>query len=124
MNRLVLCVMSQRPELGSIKTYMLVALIFAILALIVYIVATGLYIVGAIFFPPAAALSVIFIILLVIDVIVFRRIYSMYKAARDGDIATLKSLNSVGWAIVALLFSGLIPGIMLLIAHGAIERLQ
>ena len=116
--------MSQRPELGSIKTYMLVALIFAILALIVYIVAAGLYIVAAVFFPPAAALSVIFIILLVIDVIVFRRIYRMYKAAGDGDIATLKSLNSVGWAIVALLFSGLIPGIMLLIAHGAIERLQ
>ncbi len=116
--------MSQRPELGSIKTYMLVALIFAVIALIGYIVAAGMYIIAAMIFPPMAAVGVIFIILLVVDLLVFRRIYKMYKAAKEGDVATLKSLNSVGWAIVALLFSGLIPGIMLLIAHGPIERLQ
>ncbi|MGC8982096.1 MAG: SHOCT domain-containing protein, partial [Minisyncoccia bacterium] len=45
-------------------------------------------------------------------------------AANKGDIQKLKELNSIGWAIVALIFTGIIPGIMLLIAHSAIEQLN
>lgn len=47
----------------------------------------------------------------------------MRTAANLGQVTELKQLNSIGWAVVALLFSGIIPGIMLLIAHSPIERL-
>ncbi|AMD31318.1 hypothetical protein SE86_04905 [Acidilobus sp. 7A] len=112
----------------------LVALIFAILALIGEIVALGLVgFAGAVISkqgivsPVASAelgligfLSVIF---LIIDVVVVRCAWKMYSAVQNGDIAALKSLNSLGWAIVALIFSGVIPGVLLLIAHGRIEDL-
>ena len=120
--------------LGSISTMVLVALIFAILALIGEIVVLGLVgFAGAamseqgIVSPAASAelgvigfLSVVF---LIIDVLVISRTWKMYSAVKNGDIATLKSLNSLGWAIVALIFSGIIPGVLLLIAHGRIEDL-
>jgi hypothetical protein len=112
----------------------LVALIFAIIAAILQIVVLGL--VGflsavmskqGIVSPVASAelgfigfLSVVF---LIIDVVVISRTWKMYSAVQNGDIATLKSLNSLGWAIVALIFSGIIPGVLLLIAHGRIEDL-
>ncbi|MFP3310185.1 MAG: hypothetical protein RXO27_05255 [Acidilobus sp.] len=120
--------------LGSISTMVLVALIFAILALIGEIVVLGLVgFAGAVMsehgiVSPAASaelgvigfLSVIF---LIIDAVVISRTWKMYSAVKNGDIATLKSLNSLGWAIVALIFSGVIPGVLLLIAHGRIEDL-
>jgi hypothetical protein len=112
----------------------LVALIFAILALIGEIVVLGLVgFAGAVMSeqgivsPVASAelgvigfLSVVF---LIIDVLVISRTWKMYSAVKNGDIAALKSLNSLGWAIVALIFSGVIPGVLLLIAHGRIEDL-
>lgn len=94
------------------------------MALIGSIILAGLYFIAAVVAPPLAVIGAIFIAIVVVDAIVVMRIYKMYVAARDGDVYTLKSLNSIGWAIVALLFSGLIPGIMMLIAHGPIERLQ
>jgi len=120
--------------LGSIRTMVLVALIFAIIAAILWIVVLGLVgFAGAVMSehgivsPVASAelgvigfLSVIF---LIIDAVVISRTWKMYSAVKNGDIATLKSLNSLGWAIVALIFSGIIPGIMLLIAHGRINDL-
>ena len=63
------------------------------------------------------------LVFLIIDVLVVRRTWNMYSAVKNGDIAALKSLNSLGWAIVALIFSGVIPGVLLLIAHGRIEDL-
>ena len=67
--------------------------------------------------------GILFLIMFAVSIIVTIRIYRMYKAANSGDIASLKSMNSLGWAIIALIFSGLIPGIMLLIAHGPIQQL-
>lgn len=66
---------------------------------------------------PPAAFGVITLALPVLDVLVLMRIYKMCKAAGSGNVATLKSLDSIGWAIVALIFAGLIPGIMLILAH-------
>ena len=120
--------------LGSIGTMVLVALIFAILALIGEIVALGLVgFAGAVMseqgiVSPAASaelgligfLSVVF---LIIDVLVISRTWKMYSAVKEGDIATLKSLNSLGWAIAALICSGIVSGVLLLIAHGRIEDL-
>ncbi|EQD75480.1 hypothetical protein B1A_03950 [mine drainage metagenome] len=48
----------------------------------------------------------------------------MLNAANSGDIAVLKEKNSIAVAIIALIFTGIIPGIMLLIAHGEINSIS
>ncbi len=47
----------------------------------------------------------------------------MYNAVNSGDIDTLKQYNNMMWAILALIFAGVIPGIMLLISFGPINEL-
>ncbi|WP_117354525.1 hypothetical protein [Acidilobus sp. 7A] len=69
-------------------------------------------------------LTVAFMIIsMIIDLPVIGRTSKMCSAAKEGDIAALKSLNSLGWAIVALIFSGVIPGVLLFIDYGRIEDL-
>jgi len=120
--------------LGSISTMVLVALIFAIIAAILWIVVLGFVgfasaviskqgIVSPVASAELGVIGFLSVIFLIIDVLVISRTWKMYSAVKNGDIATLKSLNSIGWAIVALIFSGVIPGVLLLIAHGRIEDL-
>jgi len=110
--------------LGSIRTMVLVALIFAIIAMILELIAViAVGFAGFLVGSAGFILVVPVLVFLIINVLVVRRTWRMYSAANNGDIATLKSLNSLGWAIVALIFSGIIPGIMLLIAHGRINDL-
>jgi hypothetical protein len=47
----------------------------------------------------------------------------MYNAVNAGDIATLKANSDMVWAIIALIFAGVIPGIMLIIADDPIKQL-
>ena len=129
----------QNPALGRIRTELLVGLIFAILALIGFLIINTVAILPYVYaFAPGAPRTlitagtllmgmliklftneyyIIFLIFSSIYTIVTVRIYEMYKAANAGDVATLKSMNSIAWGIIALISSGLIPipGIMLLI---------
>ncbi len=126
-------------KLASIKTYMLIAFIFNILAMIgfllgglweVYVGATwagyygyyGQYVSGV-----GTGIIITGIILIIFGAfslfIFFTRIRKMYNAVNRGDIATLKSLNNMMWAILALIFAGVLPGIMLLISFGPINEL-
>jgi len=120
--------------LGSISTMVLVALIFAFITVILQIalVSGDSYAYAAAFEQGVAGplTSVMvgvsgfsLLVFLIINVLVIRRTSNMYLAAKNGDIAALKSLNSLGWAIVALIFSGIISGILLLIVHGRISDL-
>ena len=124
-------------KLHSIKTYVLVAWIFALLALLVWI---GYFliavIIGAIwsrligpYFAAVAFVAIVpgtilFLVFAVPTILVFVRLNRMKRAADEGNVGALKGLNSIGWAIVALIFAGIIPGIMLLVAHGPIEELD
>ena len=107
-------------KLSSIKTYLLIALIFNILAIVAFALVSlfliltplGIIVVGFVAVP------------LILDIVIFGKINRMRSAAESGDIATLKAQDSLGWAIVALFTCGIIPGILLLIAHGAIDELQ
>ncbi|MCI4459906.1 MAG: hypothetical protein JHC13_03295 [Acidilobus sp.] len=106
----------------------LVALIFAIITAILELVLLGdaiskLGVAGQAASAEPGFIGFLLLVFLVIDVLVVRRSWRMYSAAKEGDIAALKSLNSLGWAIAALIFSGIIPGVLLLIAHGRIEDL-
>jgi putative membrane protein len=116
-------------NLATIKTYMLIAFIFSILFVIVWIGAAlstlatfALFsVVGLGFFMLLPA--IIYMVLFAFSIIVFLRVYKMYKAANAGDIATLKETSNMMWAIIALIFAGVIPGIMLIISDGPIKQL-
>ena len=129
--------MASGNQLGSIKTEILVAWIFALLVVIGWIIGwlVGIYylvFLGILFWSYGAATYAdlgityitVFLILMIPSILVMNRINRMRKAANKGEIARLKELNSIGWAIVALIFSGIIPGVMLLIAHSPIEELS
>jgi putative membrane protein len=123
-------------KLASIKTYMLIAFIFNIIILVVwalegiwqiltYATFASYYIYDIYYGASAAWLitGIVFLVLLVFAVIVFMRVRRMYNAVNSGDINTLKQLNNMMWAILALIFAGVIPGIMLLISFGPINEL-
>jgi putative membrane protein len=124
-------------KLGRVKTLLLVAWVFALLALAacagylltVVIIGTlsghllqGFIIKGLTFLAilPSTLLVLIFG---VPTFLVLGHLKKMKGAAERGDVDGLKVLNSIEWAIPALVFSGIVPGIMLLLARGLIEEL-
>ena len=116
-------------NLATVKTYMLIAFIFSIIFVIVWIGA-ALSVLSAFAYATAVGLgfffvlpALIYLVLYAVSLIVFLRIYKMYKAANAGDIATLKETSNILWAIIALIFAGVIPGIMLILADGPIKQL-
>jgi putative membrane protein len=129
---------SDASRLSSVKTEILVAWIFALILLIVWIIAFIFYL--GTFFVVASApynpyigamvagyyliIGIIFFILAIPTILVFIHTNRMRNAANRGDLVQLKGLNSIGWAIVALIFSGVIPGVMLLVVHSPIESLS
>jgi ribosomal protein L40E len=121
-----------------IKTCILIAWVWSILAIIVSVIYLCWYFImglgfGALYnsiFSITAGVVVflIFIIgplvLLIASIILCKRLNRMNRAANQGDFETLKYMNSTGWAIFALLVGGVIPGIALLVAHAPIEELS
>jgi putative membrane protein len=121
-------------KLASIKTYLTIAFIFNILAVIGFAIGGLLQVVtwatlsSLIYYGPgyAAGLIIYGIVLLVfavIGILVFLRTWKMYTAVNKADVATLKQYNNMMWAIIALIFAGVIPGIMLIISVGPINEL-
>ena len=116
-------------KLSSIKTYMLIAFIFSLLFMIVWVgaalwtivVFTAFSVVGLGIFVLLPA--IVYLVLFAVSLMVFLRIWKMYKAVNAGDIATLKATSNILWAIIALIFAGVIPGIMLIISDGPIHQL-
>lgn len=128
-----------QAKLASIKTYMLIAFIFTIIAMIIFLIGGlweiyaysvfaslyySIYIYGA---GYATGFLVSAIVMLVFAgfafYLFFFKIRKMYNAAGTGDVNTLKSLNNMMWAILCLIFTRVIPGIMMLIAYGPINEL-
>ncbi len=103
-------------KLSSIRTYLLIAYVFNIITVVLFGLATAILLIFII--------GVVFLIPLILAILVLQRVSELKGAADKGDIPKLKELNSVGWAVIALLFAGIIPGILLLIANGAINDLS
>ena len=128
-------------KLSSIKTYLLIAYIVNILGLIGFVFAGIVFIVLFSFIPTYSysnyytiynsgtaigfglVIGIIFFICAIPSLLVLLRVHRMRNAAIRGDIATLKSMNSTAWAIIALIFTGVLSGIMLLISLGPINEL-
>ncbi|MEM4091400.1 MAG: SHOCT domain-containing protein [Thermoplasmatales archaeon] len=126
--------------MSSINTELLVAYIFAILVVVAWIIAflvffvyyfvvlgllagLGSYFAGF-YIGMGLTYAIVFLILMIPSILVMRRIGRMRRAAKNKDVSRLKELNSIGWAIVALIFTGIIPGVLLLIAHEPIDALS
>jgi len=107
---------SNAAKLSSIRTYLLIAFVFNILAVAGFAI-TALVLLVVI-------VGIVFLVPLVLSILVLQRVDTMRSAAESGNVNKLKEMNSVGWAIIALLFAGVIPGIMLLVADGAINELS
>ena len=58
----------------------------------------------------------------IIGIWVFLRTNTIKKAVDIGDAATASRLNTTAFGIIALIFGGIIPGILLLLAKGDIDR--
>lgn len=128
-----------QSKLASLKTYMLIAFIFNIIAMIsfllgglweIYVGATissylgpyGTYLAG--WGAGPIIVGIIFVVFGVFSLFIFfTRVRKMYTAVNTGDVATLKALNNMMWAILALIFAGVLPGIMLIISFGPINEL-
>ena len=124
-------------KLASIKTYMLIAFIFNIIGMIGFVLAgIGEIIIYATYAPTiiygisygaASAVwiveGIVFLVFFVFALLIFMRVRKMYAAANRGDIQTLKQYNNMMWAILALIFTGVITGVMLLISFGPINEL-
>ena len=126
--------MNSNKNLSNIKTELLVAMIFLILTLIGSIIFFVFFIFLLLFvssnsgvsgppisFPPIGILGLVFFIP---ALIILLRVREMQGAADKGNVEKLKSLNSLGVAIIALILTGIIPGIMLLIAYSEINQLN
>ena len=129
-------------KIGSIRTYSLIAWVFSILVVVAWVILFLYYFVaiflfagllgGAIpgfyYYGAALGLGLIYGIILMVfmipSVLVMRRAGRIYHAAKRNDINGLKDADSVGWAVVALIFTGVVPGILLLVAHGPISELE
>jgi putative membrane protein len=103
-------------RLSTLRTYILIAFIFNIITLIGWIIAAVAFLFTIIFAIP-------FLVLFIVAILVFQRVHRMYNAVNAGDIATLKANSDMLWAVIALIFAGVIPGIMLIIADGPIKEL-
>jgi hypothetical protein len=106
-------------RLGRVKTEIQVSWIIALLVLITWIVNFLWYMIGL----GVIFMSAVFFALMIPSALVFRHTSQMRGAANRGNVSQLEQLNSVGWGIVALIFTGVVPGIILLMAHGPINEL-
>jgi hypothetical protein len=102
------------------RQYLFVAHLLAALTLLLW---GGLMIYVAIVFGPVSGGFAAEIIALLVFVfalptfLVMLHVGAMRHSARYGDYADLVERNSLGYAIVALFFCGLLCGIFLLLAH-------
>lgn len=108
------------PGLGRVTIYLLIAHIATGLALIAYFVTlvVVLWLESATHTLQFAWIFVLLWILLSLpSLVVFLRVGTMRRLLKYGDYVELVEANSYGWAIAALLFSGVIPGIFLLLVN-------
>ncbi len=130
---------SNKVKINSVKTNLQIAYIFTILVNIPFAILVILVSV----LPFIAALSgplsiytgigtIIAPLLLIIPILIFwipsymimKRTGKLYNAAKRYDVSTLKAYNSTMWAVLALIFTGVIPGILLLMSNGPLSELD
>jgi len=106
---------------GMVYSFMLCGLLL-LFAAITIILASGPFRITFIIIDLYA--DVVLIISLLITFLVLRRIGHMLNAASNEDVRALKELGSMKWAVISLVFCGVIPGLMLLAVQRRITKLR
>jgi len=110
-------------SLKSASTMTLIALVFAIISFVAFlvmsfnifaIVAMGVY--GAALIPAVIPIAFLFI-----DGYVLTRILRLRRLIESGDADAAYREDTVGLGILAIIFSGIITGILLLIVRGELR---
>ncbi len=121
---------------GSAQTFMLVALIFASLTVVIYAIISVVFIFSSIAFINATSSGVtvssfnpfsliilaIFLPFLIVNVYILIRITKIRKFMNNGDYKSAYYEDSVLFGVLALLIGGIITGLMLLLARGELEN--
>ncbi len=105
-----------RGELpGSTRTMILIAEIFSALFVLLFLVEAIVSIFSLILF------SVLYIIFLLIGIYVLINIAKIRSSINSGDLKAAYDRNTVGLGVIAVIFNGMIPGILLLISRGDLQ---
>ena len=111
--------------MGSAPTLVLIAMILSILVLIgfgFYSFALLAMIAAPVVFPFFAFLGLIPLVFLVAGIWVLYRILTIRRFIESGDAKSAYDADSVAFGIVALIFNGIITGILLLVARDDLRR--
>lgn len=111
--------------LGSAPTMILIAYIFSMLVLVAY----GIYVVILLFLaasPLVAAgvflIALIPVVLFIVGLWVFLRVGTIRRFMESGDARSAYEANTVGLGVVALIFNGVVTGILLLLSREDLRR--
>jgi len=119
------------------KTLILIAFISSIIVMVLFffsfvsdiisaISISALYAVSGIPVPYTVGLfyayGFIYILMFLVIVIVFIRVKRVYDLLRNHDTLQALQMNTVAWAVIVIIFSGLITGIMMLPAGDYMEK--
>ena len=112
-------------SMGSAPTLVLIAMILSILIIIgfaFYSFALLAIIAVPVPFPFVAFLGLVPLGFLVISIWVLYRILTIRRFMESGDAKSAYDADSVAFGIVALIFNGIITGILLLVARDDLRR--
>ena len=116
---------ANQGAMGSAPTLVLIAMILSILIIIgfgFYSIALLAIIAIPVTFPFVAFLGLIPLAFLVISIWVLYRILTIRRFMESGDAKSAYDADSVDFGIVALIFNGIITGILLLVARDDLRR--
>ena len=116
---------ANQRAMGSAPTLVLIAMILSILIIIgfgFYSIALLAIIAIPVTFPFVAFLGLIPLAFLVISIWVLYRILTIRRFMESGDAKSAYDADSVAFGIVALIFNGIITGILLLVARDDLRR--
>ncbi|MCL4348998.1 hypothetical protein [Ferroplasma acidiphilum] len=112
----------QAGNAGSAPTLITIAFAFSIIAVIIYVIAIILYSALAITALFVIIPLVVFIVFLLIDVYIMVRINKIRKYIDSGDYEQALNEDSVLFGIMALIFGGILTGILLLVARDGLNN--
>ena len=111
--------------MGSAPTLVLIAMILSILVIIgfgISFIAMLILFANPVAFPFGGFIVFIFLIFLVISIWILHNILEIRRFMESGDAKSAYDADSVAFGIVALIFNGIITGILLLVAMDDLRR--
>jgi len=98
-----------------------IAILFAAIATVSTVTPSGTT-TGPVFSPALGVIIPIFLVMVIVSVYILSRILKIRKYILAGDAASALNEDTVGLGVLALIFNGVIAGILLLLARDDLRR--